>query len=64
MKYFTDRPMERVMMQLPHAQRDQPPQPPEGHSCHGCKRYGEGCVLPCYRGVEVIPPIPDRARSR
>ena len=36
MKYFTDRPMERVMMQLPHAQRDQPPQPPEGHSCHGC----------------------------
>ena len=55
MKYFTDRPMERVMMQLPHAQRDQPPQPPEGHSCHGCKRYGESCVLPCYRGVREQP---------
>ena len=25
MKYFTDRPMERVMMQLPHTQRDRPP---------------------------------------
>ena len=49
MKYFTDRPMERVMMQPP------PAQPPEGHSCHGCKRYGEGCVLPCYRGVREQP---------
>lgn len=54
MKYFTDRPMERVMMQLPRAQRDRPP-PPEGHPCHGCKRYGEGCVLPCYRGVREQP---------
>ena len=42
------------------------PAPPKDHPCHGCKRYGESCVLPCYRGVEVIPPIsdPDRARSR
>lgn len=58
MKYFTDRPMERVMMQLPRVQRDRPPpQPPEGHPCHGCKRYGEGCVLPCYRGVNHILPV-------
>ena len=35
MKYFTDRPMERVMMQLPHTQLDHPPQPPEGHTCPG-----------------------------
>ena len=56
MKYFTDRPVERVMMQLPRAQRDRPPhQPPEGHPCHGCRRYGEGCVLPCYRGVREPP---------
>ena len=56
MKYFTDRPMERVKMQLPRAQRDRPPpQPPEGHPCHGCRRYGEGCVLPCYRGVRDQP---------
>ena len=54
MKYFTDRPMERVMMQRPRAQRDRP-QPPEGHPCHGCKRYVEGCVLPCYRGVRDQP---------
>mgnify|MGYP007025224665 CR=1 FL=1 len=25
MKYFTDRPMERVMMELPHTQRDRSP---------------------------------------
>lgn len=58
MKYFTDRPMERVMMQFPRAQRDRPPPPPpEGHPCHGCKRYGEGCVLPCYRGINHILPV-------
>ena len=56
MKYFTDRPMERVMMQLPRVQRDRPPPQPSGdHPCHGCKRYGEGCVLPCYRGVREQP---------
>ena len=56
MKYFTDRPMERVMMQLPRAQRARPPpQTPEGHPCNCCKRYGEGCVLPCYRGVRDQP---------
>jgi len=56
MKYFTDRPMERVMMELPHTQRDRsPPQLPVGHPCCGCKRYGEGCVLPCYRGRTSQP---------
>ena len=56
MKYFTDRPMERVMMELPHTQRDRsPPQLPVGHPCCGCKRYGEGCVLTCYRGVTSQP---------
>ena len=47
--------MARVMASE-YPQRDRsPPQPPEGHPCHGCKRYGEGCVLPCYRGVSKQP---------
>ena len=31
---------------------DPPPKPPEGHFCHGCARYGLGCVRPCYRDAE------------
>ena len=69
MKYFTDHPLERLMMQTPKPQYDTKEAqyaPPKDHPCHGCKRCGENCVLPCYRGVEVIPPIPSpvRARSR
>ena len=56
MRYFTDNPLERMMMQVPRSQRGQTPYDlPETHPCHGCKRYGEGCVLPCYRGVTKIP---------
>ena len=68
MRYFTSNPLERLMMQAPPPRQEQraKPAPPKDHPCHGCKRCGESCVLPCYRGVTVIPPIPapDHARSR
>lgn len=55
MRYFTDNPLERMMMQVPRSRSGGPPELPENHPCHGCKRYGESCVLPCYRGVTKIP---------
>ena len=60
MRYFTNSLMERLMMQTPRSQSERQIQtdPPKEHPCHGCKRCGEGCVLPCYRGVTAIPPIP------
>ncbi len=68
MRYFTSNPLERMMMQIPRPQREQRhrPDPPKDHPCHGCKRCGERCVLPCYRGVEAIPPVrsPEWTRSR
>lgn len=68
MRYFTSTPLERMMMQIPRPQREQRHRldPPKEHPCHGCKRCGERCVLPCYRGVEAIPPItaPERSGSR
>ena len=60
MKYFTRSPLERMMMQPPIAQARPDPAPPvpQSHHCYGCKRLNEssGCVLPCYRGVERMPP--------
>ena len=54
MRYFTDNPLERMMMQVPRQERGPDlSRPAKGHPCHGCKRYGEGCILPCYRGVAV-----------
>lgn len=51
MRYrFTNSPFERMMTHIPPAPApDPPPKPPEGHFCHGCARYGLGCVRPCYR---------------
>ncbi len=50
MRYFTDNPLERMMMQTPRPQRERKPPPaPKGHRCYGCGRYGEPCLLPCYR---------------
>lgn len=52
MRTFTDSPYERMMMQVPHKPRPiRPVTVPKDHPCHGCKRYGEGCVLPCYRNI-------------
>ncbi len=60
MRYFTNNPLERLMMQTPRPM-DTPRQarrePPKDHPCYGCKHCGEVCVLPCYRGVKVVPPI-------
>ena len=68
MRYFTNNILERLMMQTPRSQpeRQTPEDLPKEHPCHGCKRCGEGCVLPCYRGVTAIPPIsaPKRSLSR
>lgn len=51
MRYrFTNSPFERMMTRItPAPKPDPPPKPPEGHFCHGCARYGLGCVRPCYR---------------
>ena len=60
MKYFTNNPLERQVMRPPtvRAKPDPAPPVPKSHPCCGCKRRNEssGCVLPCYRGVERMPP--------
>lgn len=51
MRYFTDNPLERMMMQAPRQERGPDlSRPAKGHPCHGCKRYGEGCILPWLPG--------------
>ena len=59
MRYVTSNPLERLMMQAPPPRQEQrtKPAPSKDHPCYGCKRCGKSCVLPCCRGVEVIPPI-------
>ena len=58
MRTFTNSPYERMMMQVPRKSRPDYPAPaPTGHPCHGCKRYGEGCVLPCYRGISQMSSV-------
>lgn len=50
MKYFTDNPLERLMMQVPKGGKPDPVKPPpEGHHCFGCSHCV--CVLPCYRDI-------------
>ena len=64
MRYFTDNPLERMMMQVPRQERgSDPSRPAKGHPCHGCKRYGEGCILPCYRGVTEQAAMKPKERS-
>lgn len=57
MSYFTtgkSRQFEKMMTQKPHFMReDRKPVLPKNHLCFGCKRYGEGCVHPCYREVRM-----------
>lgn len=65
MTYFTDNPLERKMTEIPKQEREEyPPALPESHPCHGCGRYGEVCVLPCYRGVEAQVPVRRNLSSR
>jgi len=56
MTYFTDNPLERMMMQKPKANgvKASGVTAPKGHHCYGCARYGEGCVLPCYRDINAM----------
>ena len=47
MRYFTNNPLERLMMQKPKAAReDSPPAAAKEHFCYGCKRFGQSCVRP------------------
>ena len=42
MRYFTNNPLERLMMQKPKAAReDSPPAAAKEHFCYGCKRFGQ-----------------------
>ena len=52
------------MMQVPRQERGPDlSHPAKGHPCHGCKRYGEGCILPCYRGVMEPAAMKPKERS-
>ena len=52
MPYFTSSGFERMMTRIPRPMReDSNPVLPKSHLCHGCKRYGQGCVHPCHREV-------------
>lgn len=56
MRYFTQNPLERMMMQTPKSGRPETESPapaPEGHHCFGCGRYGMACVRPCYRDKKI-----------
>ena len=54
MKYFTNNPLERLMMQTPKGFAPEPTTPPpEGHHCFGCSRWGQACVRPCYRDIKA-----------
>lgn len=45
MRYFTNNPLERLMMQKPKAAReDSPPVAAKEHFCYGCKRFGQSCT--------------------
>lgn len=63
MTYFTDSPYERMMQQKPSGGRDaRPPAAPKGHRCHGCSRYGSGCVGICHRDL-IIKPKPKEGET-
>ncbi len=66
MTWFTDNPLEKLMRQPPEAARDQNRIPaPPGHPCHGCIRYGQDCVAPCYREMlKLLKMIPNDNKSK
>lgn len=53
MRYFTNNPLERLMMQVPRTEGEAPPPPSfKGHPCYGRKRHGAGCVQSGYQNVQ------------
>jgi hypothetical protein len=57
-KYFTNSPYERMMMQRPKERREETPPAalPPSHPCFGCDRYKNGCCAgPCYRDLIITP---------
>ena len=53
MRYFTNSVYEKMMLQIPRPTCKSRISPaPKGHFCHGCKRYGEACIRPCYRDTQ------------
>ena len=44
MRYFTDNPLERLMMEKPRAYKED--HPPFGSRCEGCKIYLERYCIP------------------
>lgn len=56
MRYFTDSPYERMMMERRKEQlEEQPPVPPLVYPCHGCDRNKNGCSGLCYRDLIITP---------
>ena len=56
MTYFTQSPFERMMVQRPQSERKETRIIlAADHPCYGCKRYGQGCIKPCYRDLQTIP---------
>lgn len=55
MRYFTDNPLERMMMQRPKGPKpDSAPQPPPGY--RGCSHNnGADCAGRCYRELIITP---------
>ncbi len=51
MTYFTDNPIERLMVQKPEGRGTIQPAP-RGALCAGCRRYGPGCLIACVRETE------------
>jgi len=48
MRYFTDNPLERLMMQVPGQQRERKaPAAPKDLRCSGCANEGKACAKPC-----------------
>lgn len=57
MRYFTDSPLERLMMQKPRERRERrpPAPPPRGHPCQDRHYYNGACIGPCYRNLIITP---------
>jgi hypothetical protein len=56
MRYFTDSPYERMMVQRPRQQGDQQLSAlPSGYLCIGCERHKNGCSGPCYCELNLKP---------